>query len=138
MGCSDGIGIDDLIGDDDVTVLESKGLENTFKNFIFGVVASGFYKFALAHEGGYLAEDQYETVLVIEEANEVLTGSDTAGPRSPTGWFVCRTSRTFDFKDSEPILVQISRLNINPPSNLELDELLIRKAAAQSLQVVYA
>ena len=78
-GTSDGIGIDELIGDDDVTVLESKGLENTFKNFIFGVITSGFYKFALAHEGGFLAEDQYETVLVIEEANEVLTGNDAAG-----------------------------------------------------------
>ena len=216
-GTSDGLGIDDLIGDDDVTVLESKGLENTIKNFIFGVITSGFYKFALAHEGGFLAEDQYETVLVIEEANEVLTGNDCAGtgggqtfgmsgqsefeqildqsagyglfimaitqkiadmpssiiansglvfagrlkrtddinvvvrtvgreeriddrdlvkwfPRSPTGWFVCQTSRTFDFKDAEPILVQISRLNINPPSNLELDEILIQKEAEQKLK----
>ena len=33
----------------------------------------------MAHEGGFLAEDQYETVLVIEEANEVLTGNDCAG-----------------------------------------------------------
>lgn len=213
-GTSDGIAIDDLIGADDVTVLESKGLENTFKNFIFGVITSGFFKFALAHEGGYLADDQYETVLVLEEANEVLTGSDTAGtgggsgaelsgqsefeqildqsagyglfifaitqkiadmpssviansglvfagrlkraddinvvvrtigreeriddrdivkwfPRSPTGWFVCQTSRTFDFKDAEPILVQISRLNIHAPSNAELDEILIQKKIAK-------
>lgn len=43
--------------------------------------------------------------------------------------FVCQTSRTFDFKDAEPILVQISRLNINPPSNIELDEILIQKKA---------
>ena len=211
-GSSEGIAIDDLIGADEVTVLESKGLENTFKNFIFGVITSGFFKFALAHEGGYLADDQYETVLVLEEANEVLTGNDCAGtgggqnfgmsgqsefeqildqsagyglfifaitqkiadmpssviansglvfagrlkrtddinvvvrtvgreeriddrdlvkwfPRSPTGWFVCQTSRTFDFKDAEPILVQISRLNINPPSNIELDEILIQKKA---------
>lgn len=209
-GTSEGIGIDELIGEDDITVLESKGLENTFKNFIFGVITSGFYKFALAHEGGYLAEDQYETVLVIEEANEVLTGNDCAGtgggkefglsgqsefeqildqaagyglfifsitqkiadmpssiiansglvfagrlkrpedvnvvvrtvgreeriddrdlvkwfPNSPTGWFVCQTSRTSDFKDAEPILVKISMLNIAPPSNKELDEILERK-----------
>ena len=209
-GTSEGIGIDELIGDDDITVLESKGLENTFKNFIFGVITSGFYKYAIAHEGGYLSEDQYETVLVIEEANEVLTGNDCAGnkgggqislsgqsefeqildqsagyglfiiaitqkiadmpssiiansglvfagrlkrdtdinvivrsigreeriddrdtvkwfPRSPTGWFVCQTSRARDFKDAEPVLVNIARLNINPPSNLELDEILERK-----------
>lgn len=79
FGTSDGMGVDELIGNgDDVTVLESKGLENTFKNFIFGVITSGFYKYAIAHEGGYLAPDQHETVLVIEEANEILTGTDTA------------------------------------------------------------
>ena len=216
-GSSEGLGIDDLIGADDVTVLESKGLENTFKNFIFGAITSGFYKYALAHEGGYLAEDQYETVVVIEEANEVLTGNDCAGtgggqqlgmsgqsefeqildqaagygmfifaitqkiadmpssiiansglvfagklkrpddinvivraigreeriddrdtvkwfPRAPIGWFVCQSSRTFDFKDAEPYLVQISRLNINPPSNLELDEILLQKEALRQLQ----
>lgn len=81
FGTSDGIGIDELIGEDDVTVLESKGLENTFKNFIFGVITSGFYKYAIAHENGYLAKDQYETVLVIEEANEILTGNDAAGSK---------------------------------------------------------
>lgn len=207
-GTSEGIGIDELIGDDDVTVLESKGLENTFKNFIFGAVTSGFYQFAIAHEGGYLADDQYETVLVIEEANEILIGTDTAGkgndmslpgesqfeqmldqaagyglfvfaitqkiadmpssviansglvfigrlkraddisvatktigkderyddrdvakwfPRCPTGWFVCQTSRTFDFKDADPILVKIAQLNIAKPTNVELDEILERK-----------
>lgn len=219
FGSSEGIAVDELIGNDEVTILESKGLENTFKNFIFGVITSGFYKFALAHEGGYLAEDQYETVLVIEEANEILTGSDVAGtgggkdfgmsgqsefeqmldqsagyglfifaitqkiadmpssiiansglvfagkmkrredveivvrsigreeriddrdlvkwfPRSPTGWFVCQASRTFNFKDAEPILVQISRLNINPPSNQELDEILVRKEASRHLKAV--
>lgn len=207
-GTSDGLGIDEIIGEDEVTVLESKGLENTFKNFIFGAVTSGFYQYAIAHEGGYLADDQYETVLVIEEANEILIGQDTAGkgdqvslpgesqfeqmldqaagyglfifaitqkiadmpssviansgivfigrlkreddinvavktigkdaryddrdiakwfPRCPTGWFVCQTSRTFDFKDAEPILVQVARLNLNPPNNQELDEILERK-----------
>lgn len=208
FGTSDGISVDELIGDDDITVLESKGLENTFRNFIFGVITSGFYKFALAHEGGFLAEDQYETLLVIEEANEVLTGSDVAGtgggasfgmtgqsefeqildqsagyglfiaaitqkisdmpksiianaglvfagrlkipddvttvvrsiareeryedrdlvkwfPRAPTGWFVCMSSRTFDFKDSEPILVQIQPLNFGQNvTNSEIEELL--------------
>lgn len=76
-GSSEGLGIDELIGDDEITVFESKGLEATFKNFIFGAITSGFYKYAIAHEGGFLAEDQYETVLVIEEANEVLIGNDT-------------------------------------------------------------
>lgn len=207
FGGEEGMSVDELIGADDVTVIESKGLENTFKNFIFGVITSGFYKYALAHEGGYLAENQYETLLVIEEANEVLTGSDVAGtgggasfgmtgqsefeqildqsagyglficaitqkisempksiianaglkfagrltipddvttvirsiareeryedrelvkwfPRSPTGWFVCMSSRTFDIKDSEPVLVKIAPLNTKAPTNSEIEELL--------------
>jgi len=211
FGREDGMSVDELIGADDVTVIESKGLENTFRNFIFGVITSGFYKFALAHEGGFLAEDQYETLLVIEEANEVLTGSDVAGtgggasfgmtgesefeqildqsagyglficaitqkisdmpksiianaglifagrlkipddittvvrsiaredryedrdlvkwfPRSPTGWFICMSSRTFDFKDSEPILVKIAPLNTKAPSNAEIDEMLTMRS----------
>ena len=213
-GTSEGVSIDELIGDDDVTVLESKGLESTFKNFVFGVVTSGFYKFALAHDGGYLADDQYETVLVIEEANEILIGNDTAGgggmpslggesefeqiidqsagfglfiiaitqkiadmpssiianaglvfagrlvrkddvsvviraigreeriddrdlvkyfPKMPVGQFVCKTSRNFDFKSSEPILVQVAQLNVKTPTNYELDELLATKEAKKLL-----
>lgn len=215
FGTSDGLGVDDIIGDDDVTILESKGLEQTFSNFIFGVITSGFYRYAIANDGGYLAPDQYETVLIIEEANEVLQGSDKAGsgdqttlpgesefeqildqsagyglfifaitqkiadmpssiiansglvfagklkredditvvvktiardpkfddrnvtkwfPRSPTGWFVCQSSRTSSFLDAEPILVNISMLNISAPSNVELDEILTEGAARTALQ----
>ena len=213
FGQEDGMGVDDLIGDDDVTVLESEGLESTFANFIFGIITSGFYKFAKHQPGnGYLSPDQFETVLVIEEANKVLTGNDTAGtgggnkfgmtgqsefeeildqsagyglfifaitqqisempasiiansglvfagrvknkadveviirsvareeryddrdlvkwfPRSPTGWFVCQSSRTFDFKDAEPILVHIAPLNMSTPSNAELEEILTHRDA---------
>lgn len=220
FGTSEGIAVDEMIGNDDVTILESSGLEKTFKNFIFGVITSGFYKFAKAHEGGYLADDQYETVLVIEEANEVLIGNDCAGsgsgsssgmtvsgqsefeeildqsagyglfiiaitqkiadmpksiiansglvfagrlktqdditvvirsiareekyddrdlvkwfPRMATGMFVCQRSRTFDFKDAEPILVQIARLNAVPPSNMELEEIISNQAARRALGI---
>ncbi len=216
FGQEDGIGVDELIGKDDVIVLESYGLETTFRNFIFGVITSGFFKYAQGHEGGFLADDQYETVLVIEEANEVLTGSDTAGtgnssmpsfggqseferildqaaglglfifsitqkvadmpssviansglifagkisrpddvmiiirkigreeryddrdilkwfPRSPIGWFVCRSSRNFDFKDVEPVLVKVDPLNIEPPNNFELETRMIQKQAIELL-----
>ncbi|HVI40497.1 MAG TPA: serine-rich protein, partial [Anaerovoracaceae bacterium] len=61
FGQESGMGIDDLIGDDDVVVLESYGLESTFKNFIFGTITSGFFKWAQAHEGGFRSKDQYET-----------------------------------------------------------------------------
>lgn len=216
FGEPDGLGIDELIGDDDVTVLESKGLESTFRSFIFGIVTAGFYRYAIAQENGYLAPDQYETVLVIEEANEVLTGSDTAGtgnsqmglsgqsefeqildqsagyglfifaitqkiadmpksiiansgirfagkivteddinvvvksiakdpryddrdvtkwfPRSPTGWFVCQSSRTYNFMDIEPVLVKIAMLNVSKPSNSEIDEILAERDVRLSLK----
>ena len=218
FGQEDGIAVDELIGKDDIIVLESYGLETTFKNFIFGCVTSGFFKYAQGHEGGFLAPDQYETVLIIEEANEVLTGSDTAGsgggnmpslggqsefekildqsaglglfiiaitqkiadmpsscvansglifagkisraddvslvirkigreeryddrdilkwfPRSPIGWFVCRSSRNFDFKDTEPILVHIDPLGVQPPTNKELESIISEKKA---LELLYA
>lgn len=208
FGREDGMGIDDLIGKDDVVVLESYGLENTFKNFIFGVITSGFFKWAQAHEGGFKAPDQYETILVIEEANEILVGSDSnnkdsvltgqsefekildqaaglglfiiaitqkiadmpssvvansglvfAGkisrekdvttiirkigreeriddrdlvkwfPRAPIGWFVCRSSRNYDFKELEPSLVKIEPLNVTPPNNQELEHIIALKRA---------
>ena len=210
-GSSEGLGIDELIGGDDVTVLESKGLEKTFSNFIFGVITSGFYRYAICHDGGFLAPDQYETVLVIEEANEVLIGNDSASsgssgpslngesefeqiidqaagyglfvfaitqkisdmptsvlanaglifsgrlerpddvtavvravgreeriddrdlvkwfPRSPIGYFVCKSARGFDFKEAEPVLVQIAKLDTETPSNLELSDILAQKEA---------
>lgn len=204
-GTSEGLGIDEMIGDDDVTVLESKGLESTFNNFIFGTVVSGFYKYALSHDGGFLAEDQYETVLVIEEANEVLTGNDDASgkdggglkgesefeqvldqaagyglfifsitqkigkmpssvtanagivfagrlqtptdvqavmkalgkddriddkdvakwfPNIPVGNFICKTSRSRDWKSQFPVLVNIAPLPGTVPSNVEISGIL--------------
>ena len=210
-----GLGVDELIGGDDVTVFESFGLESTFANFIFGIITSGFYKVAKGFERGYLNPAQYETVLVIEEANKVLTGNDTAGtgggggmaslsgqsefeeildqsagyglfiiaitqkismmpssivancgmfflgkisqpedvdlavrmigregriddrdvvkwlPKSPTGWFICRSNRGYDFRDAEPVLVQIEPLNNATISNAELDEILTKKEIAE-------
>lgn len=211
-----GMGVDELIGDDDVTVFESFGLESTFANFIFGIITSGFYKVAKSFERGYLNPAQYETVLVIEEANKVLTGNDTAGggggqsvslsgqsefeeildqsagyglfilaitqkpsmmpssivancgllflgrlttpddvnlgvrmigreeriedrdivkwlPKSPTGWFICRSSRGYNFVDAEPVLVQIEPLNNATISNAELNEILVKKQMAKIL-----
>lgn len=209
-----GLGVDELIGADDVTVFESFGLESTFANFIFGIITSGFYKVAKGFERGYLNPAQYETVLVIEEANKVLTGNDTAGtgggggqaslsgqsefeeildqsagyglfiiaitqkismmpssiiancgllfmgklsqpedvdlgvrmigregriddrdvvkwlPKSPTGWFICRSNRGYDFRDAEPVLVQIEPLNNATVSNAELEAILVNKEAS--------
>ena len=40
-------------------------------------------------------------------------------PKCPTGWFICKSSRTFDYKESEPVLVQVDRLDVKP-SDAEL------------------
>lgn len=213
----DGMGVDDLIGEDDVVVLESSGLESTFSNFIFGVITSGFYKYAKAHEKGFLSKDQYETVFFIEEANKVLIGSDSADrsgggnmglsgqsefeeildqaagwglfifavtqliaampssvianvgllfagrqgrvddttvvvrkiareeriddrdmvkwfPKAPIGWFVCQSTRGYNFKDAEPVLVKIAPLNNPSPTNDELDEILVQRKVMQAIK----
>ena len=218
IGDADGYGVDELIGEDDVTVFESFGLESTFANFIFGIITSGFYKVAKGFEKGFLHPSQYETVLVIEEANKVLTGSDTAGtgggggmaslsgqsefeeildqsagyglfivaitqkpsmmpssiiancgllfvgrlttpddvnlavrmigreeriddrdvvkwlPMSPTGWFICRSSRGYDFRNAEPVLVQIDPLNNASISNGELDAILAESIMRRAIR----
>ena len=70
-----GMGIDDLLGDDDVIVLESFGMNMMVSSFIFGLLTSSIYQYAVAN-GGFISKDQYETVIVIEEANQVLIGED--------------------------------------------------------------
>ena len=214
-GTSEGLGIDELIGNDDVTVLESKGLESTFNNFIFGVIVSGFYKYALGHDGGFLADDQYETVLVVEEANEVLTGNDDSSgksssslkgesefeqvldqaagyglfimaitqkigkmpssvtanagivftgrlqtptdvqaamnalgkderiddkdlkkwyPNIPVGWFICKVSRSRDWKSQYPVLVNIAPLPGTVPNNSEITSILTKGKAIRAIK----
>ena len=91
-----GMGVDELICEDDITVFESFGLESTFANFIFGIITSGFYKVAKGFEKGYLNPSQYETVLVIEEADKVL-GNDTAGTDGQGG--MASLSGQFEFEE---------------------------------------
>jgi hypothetical protein len=216
----DGMSVDELVGEDDVTVFESSGLESTFSNFIFGVITSGFYKVAKSYEKGFIDKSQYETVLFIEEANKVLTGNDNATtggggniglpgqsefeeildqaagyglfifaitqkvadmpssviansgmmfagrqvrpddsaivirkiareeryedrdmtkwfPRAPIGWLVCQSSRGYDYKSAEPVLVKIARLNDKSPGNEELDSILTVKNAKGIIKNVY-
>ena len=54
-------------------------------------------------------------------------------PRSPIGWFVCRSSRNFDFKESEPVLVKVDALNVEPPTNYELETRMLQRSAISLL-----
>lgn len=71
----EGMGIDDLLGEDDVIVLESFGMNMMTSSFIFGLLTSSIYQYAVAN-GGFNTSEQYETILVLEEANQVLIGED--------------------------------------------------------------
>lgn len=194
-----GMGIDDLLGADDVVVLESYGMDTKTSAFIFGLITSSVYQYAVSNGGFVNPPDQYETVLVIEEANQVLISEDTdnlgganpfeiildqsAGyglfiwtltqkisdmPRSvlansalkiigrqddkndidrtivqigkdgliadrvfknwlpdqPTGWFIIKSSRNRDFTMNAPMHVLIEYLDVEPPTNEELDHIL--------------
>ena len=57
-------------------------------------------------------------------------------PRSPIGWFICQSSRCTDYKDAEPVLVKIAKLNVAAPSNAELDEILAQRDAIKKLKEV--
>ena len=72
----DGMGIDDLLGADDVIVLESFGMDTKTSAFIFGLITSSVFQYAVSNGGFVKPKDQYETILVIEEANQVLIGED--------------------------------------------------------------
>ena len=116
LGSSNGVSIDALIHTEGVTVLDCL-----------------LYTSGLVFAGRLKRADDINVVVRTIGREERIDDRDIVKwfPRSPTGWFVCQTSRTFDFKDAEPILVQISRLNIHAPSNAELDEILIQKKIAK-------
>ena len=201
---TDGMSIDELLGKDDVVVLESGKIQSNNMVFIFGFITASIYMYAKYRPDNFLSESEYETCLVIEEANRVLTGdsAEMAGiqgqsifeemldqarglglfvysitqqpslmPKSilansnlifagrmtleddinliitalgregrlddrtikkffskcPTGWFICKSSRTFDYKESEPILVQIDKLDVRNPTDEELSNLMLLK-----------
>lgn len=79
FGQAGDFGIEDLLGDDDVVVLESYGLEEMFKKFVFGQLTNAIFQIAQGHQGGYFAPDQFPTMLFVEEANEILVGETADG-----------------------------------------------------------
>ena len=73
LGDSEGLGVDELITDNQVVVLESVGALKSTRRFAFGVITSAFCEFATTSQNGYLAPDSNETILVIDEADKVLS-----------------------------------------------------------------
>jgi len=75
----DGMSIDEILGKDDVVVLESGKLQSNNMAFIFGFITASVYMYGKYLPNYFLSDDQYETCLVIEEANRVLTGTTDSG-----------------------------------------------------------
>lgn len=72
-----GMSCDEVLGKDDVTVIESNGLNKSAQSFFFTLLISSIFKYAqgLGSKGFYGKSDQYETFIVLEEANTVLVGA---------------------------------------------------------------
>ena len=196
------LGVDEILGDDDVVVIESAGLDTTFKSFVFAAITGGIWNYCSGFEEGFKTEGQYSTLLVIEEANEVLIGSNSkedntpslfekmidqsAGyelficaitqkiadmpssiiantglafslkisreedkdvfmnkigkdsriddkpllkflPVMPIGWCIGKSGRAFDYKETQPVLFQVDRLDLDPPTNAELKEIMKKR-----------
>lgn len=200
-----GMSIDELLGKDDVIVIESGAMQSNNMVFLFGLLTASLYRYAKYLPNYFLGEDQYETLLVIEEANKVLTGDTSdnengikgqsifeemmdqaaglglyvtaitqepskipssiianchvtfAGklrnekdidtimialgkepryddrnlkkffPKMPIGWFVTQTTRTYDYKQAEPVLIKVEPLEIPELSNSDLDNIIKSK-----------
>lgn len=200
-----GMSIDELLGADDIVVIESGAIQGNNMVFLFGMLTASLYIYAKYLPDNFNGEDQYETLLVIEEANKVLTGDsgDTengikgqsifeemmdqaaglglfvtaitqepskipssiiancgitfAGklrdekdidtimtaigkesryddrnirkffPKMPIGWFIVQTSRVYDYKEAEPVLIRVEPLKITQLSNTALDTILKSK-----------
>lgn len=74
-GTSDGLGVDELIEANDITIIGCKSWKiNNFKNFIYSIITTGIYEYGLTYENGYFNEKQHETILVIEEAENIFYG----------------------------------------------------------------
>lgn len=69
-----GKSVDEVLGTDDVTVIESNGLGKAPQAFFFTLVMTTIFKYAQGVKGFY-QKGQYETFIILEEANTVLIGS---------------------------------------------------------------
>lgn len=76
---------DILLGEDDLTVVESNGLSEASQRFFFILFMNAIYECALAKGSGGFYNGSYETVIVLEEANSILISAgndDTSGQKS--------------------------------------------------------
>lgn len=98
------------------------------------IIANAGIKFA----GKVVTEDDINVIVKTIARDPRFDDRDVAKwfPRSPTGWFVCQSSRTYDFCSIEPVLVKISMLNVSKPTNAEIDEILERKKALASIGAI--
>ena len=73
-----GMSSEQILGDDSVTVIESNGLSTQAQAFFFTLFMESIFRFAQGTNGFY-REGQYETFIILEEANTVLCPAQPAG-----------------------------------------------------------
>ena len=67
-----GDSIEMLLGDDDLTIIESAGLEARTQEFFFTLAMTTIYEYALQFGPKGFNKNEVETVIVIEEANSII------------------------------------------------------------------
>lgn len=72
-----GESIETVLGKDEVTVIESNGLPKAAQSFFFVLLMDGIFRYAQGVKGFY-RDGQYETFIVLEEANTVLIASNSS------------------------------------------------------------
>lgn len=84
FGTAEGKSIDEIIGPG-ITVFEygapvvmdDKAYSPySFRDFMFGTIVNGIYRFAYSGKDEILEKEKYDTLLVVEDADKILTGTD--------------------------------------------------------------
>ena len=92
-----GQSIEEVLGDDDVTVIESNGLPKNVQSFFFVLMMDGMFRYAQGQGSkGFYSEGQYETFIVLEEANIVLISSNSGGSDNESTDSLKRVSEIID------------------------------------------
>ena len=68
----DGMSVDEFLGEDSVIVLEGGNLYSYDMSFIFGFITASIYMYAKHCRNNFYNENQYETLLVVEDAEKVF------------------------------------------------------------------
>ena len=89
---------------------------------------------------GFLSSSRITILMGLDDADDIKLGVTKVGKvtsgmtedlpwmrllqRMEVGWAVCKFSRMADLKEMEPTLIKFHKIDVDPPSNAEIDALL--------------